>query len=539
MKKFTLLTIVLIFALFSYTKAQVTVTINVDMSDVVDFDPSTRQVDFAGDFDGWAAFHPLTNSSGNIYSVTFTDVTPGYYGGDVYHNAKDVPDWGTYGEWSGAPTGIDIMTYVGNEDVTMNTKWGATYSITCSVDMNEVTEFNPATDNVYYINEDIDPLNETAMTDDNADGIYTVTFNDIPEGHFPTVFAYGVDVDNLTYEWEYASNKGLRVLLVEGANIDETFTFGETTGEIQEGVDVTINLDMRGTDFDEATEVLHISGDFNGWTAPGDDTKYKFTKSGEGTYILTLTGVAPGYYLDDIYRDVAGSESWGANGEWSGGPTGIDVMILVGEENVTFNNEWGKTLDMTFRVDMNDVTDFDAATDTVYYINEGVGALHMTEMTDDDADGIYVVTFEGVPQGHYPTVFAYGSSSADDLSYEWSWVELATRVITLEDAAIDKTYIFGTAEGVTTGIFDNIISESGDISIYPNPVTNGIINIRTQNFNENSIIKILNIQGKEVVNAKFQKQSTNVLDVSSLKTGIYIVNVMDGGKISNTKLIIK
>jgi hypothetical protein len=519
-------------------KEGVDVTINVDMSDVADFDTNSRQLDYAGSFDGWAAFHPVTYSEGENYTVTFSDVASGYYGGDVYHNDKGSPDWGTYGEWSGAPTGIDIMVYVGEEDVTLNVKWGVTYSMTCNVDMNDVAEFDAVTDSVYFINGDVGLLNESVMTDDNDDGIYTVTFTGIPSGHFPTVFAYGHSVDDLTYEWEYASNKGLRVLTLEGADVDETFKFGEAEGEIKEGVDVTINLDMRETDLDENTEVLYISGDMNGWAAPGDDTCYKFSKSGVGTYTLTLTGVASGYYANDFYRDVEGSESWGANGEWSGGPTGIDVMILVGEENVILNSRWGETFSMTFRVDMNEVSEFNSTSDTVYYINEGVWALNQTVMTDDDANGIYTVTFNEVPQGHYPSIFAYGSV-AGELTYEWTWSELTTRVLTIENTDIDKTYKFSEAEGINTGIPERILQDQGSISVYPNPVNNGIININTHYLSTGAIIKLFNLQGREVYSNTLQRPSANTIDVNHLAKGLYILSISDGERSLNMKLIIE
>jgi hypothetical protein len=95
MKKNYFLAIVLLFVFTYYSKAQVTVTIKVDMSGLASFDPATQQLDYAGSFDGWAAFHPLTIVEGSIYSVTFTDVTKGYYGGDIYLNDKGSPAWGT------------------------------------------------------------------------------------------------------------------------------------------------------------------------------------------------------------------------------------------------------------------------------------------------------------------------------------------------------------------------------------------------------------------------------------------------------------
>ena len=205
--------------------AQQSVTINVDMSDVADFDPATRQLDWAGAFDGWTEFFTLTNSSGNIYTVIFNDVAPGYYGGDIYHNDKGASGWGAYGEWSGGPTGVDIMVFVGTEDVVINTKWGETFDLTVSVDMNNVGGFTAGTDNVYFISEDV-KMSQTQMMDDDNDGVYTITFNGLPSGHIPTIFAYGADVSSLTQEWDYATNKGDRVVVIDGANVNKSFAYG-------------------------------------------------------------------------------------------------------------------------------------------------------------------------------------------------------------------------------------------------------------------------------------------------------------------------
>jgi hypothetical protein len=407
-----------------------------------------------------------------------------------------------------------------------------------SVDMNAVTEFNSATDSVYYINEDVGPLNKTSMKDPDGDGIYTVTFSGVPAGIFPTVFAYGLDVDNLTYEWAWATNMGLRVVTLEDMDIDNSYKFGETTGEIEEGVDVTINLNMRDTNFDDATDVLYISGDFNGWAAPGSDTKYKFTKSSPGRYMLTLTNVAEGYYLNDIYWDVAGSEAWGAKGEWSGGPTGIDQMIYVGDENVTMNCDWGKTFNMTFRVNMNGIAEFNSSVDSVYYINQGVGKLNNKSLLDSDGDGIYVVTFEGVPQGYYPTIFAYGSN-VDNLTYEWPWSESGKRVVTINNVNIDNTYSFGDINGTPTGTFAKIQDNGTNISLFPNPANNGIINIEANGFVENALLKILNVEGVVVYTNVIQTNSISVIDVSSLTSGVYVVNVSDDKSISIAKLLIR
>jgi hypothetical protein len=538
MKKTTLIAMLMITLVLSMS-AQVSVTLNLDMSDVPDFDPLTRQVDYAGSFDGWEAFHPLTQVDGDNYTITFTDIAPGYYGGDFYHNDKGAPDWGTYGEWAGAPTGIDILVYVEDQDRTLNIKWGATYSITCHVDMNEVTEFDPATDSVYFDSEEVGPLNKVAMIDDNEDGIYSVTIDGIPTGDFPTVFAYGPNKGELTFEWEYASNKGLRVLEIADADIEEGYKFGETTGTIVQGVDVTINLSMRDTDFNEDTDVLYLSGEFNGWASPGSDPAYKFIKSGLGIYSLTLTGIAPGYYMNDIYRDLEGLENWGANGEWSGAPTGIDLMTFVGEEDVSFDCTWGQVLNMNLQVDMNNVGGFDPASDTVYYINRGVSALNQSVMTDDNADGIYVLVLDSIPQGYFPSIFAYGSASADDLTSEWPWADMANRVLVLGEDDINQRYVFGEAQGVnTTGVRE--IKSAGRLAvhIYPNPVTGGLLYISLQDPGQGTTVRLFDPQGKEVYNRPVQNQSLHTMDIHHLGSGLYILKI-DAGTQSHTFKIVK
>lgn len=455
MKKLVLL---LVFALtIGFVNAQQTVTINVDMSGVADFDPATRQLDWAGAIDGWAAFHPLTNSSGDIYSVTFTDVASGYYGGDVYHNDKDAPAWGTYGEWSGAPTGIDIMVYVGDEDVTINTKWGETYDLSVSVDMNSVEGFTAGTDSVFFLSPDV-KIHNTPMLDTDADGVYTVTFNGIPSGHFPTIFAYGADRDNVTAEWNYATNKGGRVVVVEGANTDESFIFGEGGSGVA-GYDVTINVDMADVaEFSQVSQSVYWAGNIDGWAL------HKMENTSEKIYSITFTELPSGTYLGDAYLNDKDDAAWGTYGEWSGGPTGIDVMIYVGDEDVAVNTKWGETYELSVSVNMNYTEEFTVGTDSVFFLSNDVGKLHNTPMVDEDGDGIYTVVFEGVPSGLFPTVFAYGSDR-DNLTAEWNYsTNKGDRVIAVDGANTEVSYIFANEEPPVPGGNVTINVDMSDVS---------------------------------------------------------------------------
>ena len=66
------------------------------------------------------------------------------------------------------------------------------------------------------------------MLDDDGDGIYTLSLDGIPSGHFPAIFAYGADTENLNAEWAYSTNKGDRLIVVDGADVNESFEFAKS-----------------------------------------------------------------------------------------------------------------------------------------------------------------------------------------------------------------------------------------------------------------------------------------------------------------------
>jgi len=78
-------------------------------------------------------------------------------------------------------------------------------------------------------------------------------------------------------------------------------------------------------------------------------------------------------------------------------------------------------------------------------------------------------------------------------------------------------------------------SKIDQLKIYPNPAKN---NIQIQNFNFNSgEIRIFNVLGKQVI---YQTKNLNkTIDISSLKSGIYIVKISSEGKSKTQKLVIE
>lgn len=85
--------------------------------------------------------------------------------------------------------------------------------------------------------------------------------------------------------------------------------------------------------------------------------------------------------------------------------------------------------------------------------------------------------------------------------------------------------------GTTLEIKENNIA---GLKIYPNPVSGGKLFISTDADSEKSIT-IFDILGKQVINTN----ATESVNISNLKTGVYIIKIMEEGKTATRKLIIK
>ena len=76
---------------------------------------------------------------------------------------------------------------------------------------------------------------------------------------------------------------------------------------------------------------------------------------------------------------------------------------------------------------------------------------------------------------------------------------------------------------------------NSELSIYPNPVDNGIININST-ITGTKKIELIDVTGRSIYNTKL---NSNVLDVSLVKTGLYFLKVSISDRSSTSKLMIK
>ncbi|MDP1726807.1 MAG: T9SS type A sorting domain-containing protein [Bacteroidota bacterium] len=91
--------------------------------------------------------------------------------------------------------------------------------------------------------------------------------------------------------------------------------------------------------------------------------------------------------------------------------------------------------------------------------------------------------------------------------------------------------------------FDNLISsvsepgsENTIFNLYPNPSSDKITIANTEN-SEETYIRILNIQGRQMMHSQFQNQNNLELDISALPMGIYFIEVNTESEIVVKKFI--
>ena len=111
--------------------------------------------------------------------------------------------------------------------------------------------------------------------------------------------------------------------------------------------------------------------------------------------------------------------------------------------------------------------------------------------------------------------------------YYWS-VQSIDAAFSGSDFAASKS--FNPSVALSTQNFNNL-----DVLVYPNPSKNGFVNIVTPN-NATKKIIVFDIQGRAVISKNLKE---NILDVSNLSSGVYLLKVNEDGKQSVTKLVIE
>lgn len=97
---------------------------------------------------------------------------------------------------------------------------------------------------------------------------------------------------------------------------------------------------------------------------------------------------------------------------------------------------------------------------------------------------------------------------------------------------VDELKITTTIAGLLGVSQNNIIT---GLKVYPNPVSNGTLFIETS-ANAEKAVAVFDVLGKQVLSTT---TSNNTINVASLHTGVYIVQIIEEGKTASRKLVIK
>ena len=101
--------------------------------------------------------------------------------------------------------------------------------------------------------------------------------------------------------------------------------------------------------------------------------------------------------------------------------------------------------------------------------------------------------------------------------------------------SVDELRIGTTWAQVTNGTLGTNQNTIAGLRMYPNPVSNGTLFIETL-ANAEKTVTVFDVLGKQVLNTT---TSNNAINVASLHTGVYIVNITQEGKTASRKLVIK
>ncbi len=125
---------------------------------------------------------------------------------------------------------------------------------------------------------------------------------------------------------------------------------------------------------------------------------------------------------------------------------------------------------------------------------------------------------------------AWQSGNTTDLSGDGSTFQL---VIEVRCNSSNEAFFFDNIQFEGSLGLGNNTQET--FSVYPNPVTNGYVNISSTISGEKNI-SVFDVLGKQVINTTI---SSERLNVSELTTGVYIMKITQNGISSTKKLVIR
>ncbi|MDO5968272.1 T9SS type A sorting domain-containing protein [Flavivirga aquimarina] len=192
----------------------------------------------------------------------------------------------------------------------------------------------------------------------------------------------------------------------------------------------------------------------------------------------------------------------------------LDAINITGESDITFG------LDINFRETTYESEDF---IDIFYSLDGGTTFT----LAQDDGNGH---TYSG------STIDGFGTNEDQEFVQTLSGLTstnfilrlVASNDSTSEDYQLDNIKV---VSGTTLSTNENTLT---GVSIYPNPVKGGLLNIKPQD-KGNTDITLYDISGREVY--KTILPLNNVIDISNIQSGLYTLIVVQDNKTLKKKIV--
>ena len=246
------------------------------------------------------------------------------------------------------------------------------------------------------------------MTDDDNDGIYTITYKNVAAG----TYEFKVTDGTWSQSWGQANSDANYKLTVADADTTVEIRFDTNT----KLVEVVLNGVAPSAPSTQPTvpgeAAYYVAGSFNSWTNP--DANYLMTANEDGTYSLSINVTAGPIELKVTNGTWDDGCNWGDNGGNVVKTAATDGTIVV-----TFDPAAGT---VTVTGDCLGESGEQEKTELVINSVHAVGAEGLTgaewdptanEMTG--VDGIYTITFENVAAGTYE--FKFAANGAWDINW--------------------------------------------------------------------------------------------------------------------------
>ena len=368
----------------------------------------------AGTINGWNekdAAYKMTGADG-IYTITFA-VTAG-------DHALKVTDGTWTNSWGGnGPDGNYVFTAVEAGEVTV-TFDGTTVTVTGDC-LEEIIPEELVINSVHavgaadLVGAEWDPtVNE--MT--GADGIYTITFENIAAGTYEFKFAAngtwdinwasGIAMESGTvYDaWFNAMGNSSVTIPADGATV--TLTLDLTAMDAFTGEGAKCSVTISGVDVPvPPSPSYYVAGGFNEWNCAADG--YRMTDNGDDTFSLTLSLTVGEYALK--VTDGTWDNSWGGTGE---GGNYEFIVVTDGEITVSFD---GETVTVTGDC-LGEIERDPLVIDSIHVAgSEGLVGVDWDPTANEmlNVNGVYTITFENVAAGTYE--FKFVANGTWDLNW--------------------------------------------------------------------------------------------------------------------------